>query len=289
MKKSTFFFAAIALLSSCKPANTAKKTISTSIQPIRYFVEQLAGADVAVTSLLSPGDNPHTYEPTPVQMAALSNSTLFFANGQLLFEEEFRNMLKSSNPTAKLIDCSNGIELLEGTCNDHDLHGDHGHANDPHYWVSPANAKKMVQTISAALIENGVAPADSVSARAQRLNSKLAALDSAYKIMVSNAKRYTFIVYHPTLDYIARAYGLTQLAIENNGKDPVMNELSKLISEAKAQGVKYVIVQKQFDQTNAKVISQETGGGVLYINPLGYDYFEESNTIVHQLNKVLND
>ena len=83
-----------------------------------------------------------------------------------------------------------------------------------------------------------------------------------------------FIIYHPALTYFAHEFGLTQLCIELDGKEPSPAQLATLIQTAREQQVQVVFIQQEFDQKNAELIAKETGCRLVRINPLAYDWKE---------------
>lgn len=192
--------------------------------PARSIVEGIVGDDFKIEVLVPPGASPETFEPTPRQFVELNKAQLIFNVGLIDFET---TLLGKVGDQAKVVNLSRGIDLIAGSCS-HGHHGhDHGHAHgvDPHVWTSP----KALQTMAAnayEAIRNAYPDSVKYEAGYNRLRSTLKELDirTAEKIARSGVKY--FIVYHPALTYYARDYGLRQVAIEADGKDPSAKQLT---------------------------------------------------------------
>ena len=87
------------------------------------------------------------------------------------------------------------------------------------------------------------------------------------------------MIYHPSLTYLAEEYGLNQMAIEENGKEPSAATLKNLIDKVSDSGAKVIFVQQEFDEKNAATIAKELGLKIVKINPLNYNWKEETINI----------
>ena len=101
--------------------------------------------------------------------------------------------------------------------------------------------------------------------------------------LLKSVKNKTFIIYHPALTYLASEYGLSQLCIEMDGKEPSPAQLKQLVEIAKEHQAKVVFIQQEFDQKNAELIAKETGCRLIPINPLAYDWNKEMIHIAKSL------
>ena len=95
--------------------------------------------------------------------------------------------------------------------------------------------------------------------------------------------RRTFIVFHPSYGYLARDYGLNQVAVEMHGKEPKPRDLQKLVHEAKEHQVKTVFVQPQFSRRSAESLSREIQAKIVSIDPLAFDFEKELLTFLNAL------
>ncbi len=139
---------------------------------------------------------------------------------------------------------------------------------DPHIWLSPS----LVKTQAAAIAEGlSTVDPDNAAAYAKNLagfHSELDSLDAEIRSLVQPHAHKSFMVYHPSWGYFAQAYGLKQIPIEAEGKEPGPRELQKLIAYGKEHGVAAIFVQKQFSGKSAKLIAAEIGAEVVELDPL---------------------
>lgn len=146
----------------------------------------------------------------------------------------------------------------------------HAHGIDPHIWTSPRALQRMAANAYEAI--HALWP-DSVkyTENHARLQEQLAALDArtAGKIAASGV-RY-FIIYHPALTYYARDYGLQQVAIEDDGKEPSARALARLIEQARRDSVRTIFYQSQFPASTVEVIARDIEAQSVAIDPLKED------------------
>ena len=256
--------------------------LTVTIEPQRYFLEQIVGDKFQVNTLVPPGSSPETYEPSPSAMIKLGNSRAYFKVGFLGYENVWTGKLAENNPDLKIVDCSVGIEPVYGGHGHHDHSheaADHSHnqtdAADPHVWSSAKNAVLFSQNMLNAVVELDVEHADLYRANFAKLTQKIAETDSALTRLLKDIPTRSFIVYHPALAYLARDYNLTQHSIEFEGKNPSPAQMKELVDLAKAENIKIVFVQQEFDIKNSEVIAREIGATSHTINPLAYEWDEE--------------
>jgi len=266
---------------------TTKVGIVVTILPQVEFVKNIGGEKVDITVMVPPGASPHTYEPTPSQMASLAEAELYAKVGSgVEFELVWMDKLIATNKKMLVIDCSQGIQLQEmATVDEHEHEGDeHEHgAMDPHIWMSPRNAQIMVQNIASGLIQ--IDPDNSAYYEQNRdaYLQKLAQLDQDIRDGLSGVKNRVFMVYHPAFGYFARDYDLTMLPIEAEGKEPTPAGLQHLIEQAKEHNIRVVFVAPQFNPQSAKVIADAIDGRVVLINPLARDFIENLRILMGEL------
>lgn len=281
MKKSLYLFIYIAvalMMLGCK--DTAKQqtdnTIYVSIAPIKPLVEAIVADGFDVKVLVPAGASPETYEPTPKQFIELNNARMVFSTGLLDFEKA---LLDKIYDQSRVVNLSHGITTIAGSCS-HTYHGKHCHHGiDPHIWCSPKSLQTMAQNISNALIAS---MPDSVvyKERYSVLNQRITDLDQRVNEMCQNASLPYFIIYHPALTYLARDYGLEQVAVENEGKETSAKRLSQIIDRARKDGVKRVFYQSEFPASSIEVVAQDIGAQAVEINPLAENVIENLEDIV---------
>jgi zinc transport system substrate-binding protein len=263
-------------LAACTPApaaNTGKLVITVSILPEKYFVERIGGDRVTVNVMVGPGDSPHTYEPKPAQMAALSQSALYFPIG-VEFEAAWLKRITDANPNLKIVDLSSGIEKLPMA--EHTPHEGEPHSADetldPHVWTSPRLVKGMAHTIYSELAVLDPANNTEYKSNLDAFLAEIDALEAELTAQLKGLAGRKFMVFHPAWAYLARDYGLQELAIEIGGTEPSASELAALIAEAKAEGIHTVFAQKEFSTRISEYIAREIGGQVVVVSPLDEDW-----------------
>jgi len=272
------FFGAQVSASAAEPLR-----VFVSVLPQKTFIEKVGGDRVRVEAMVQPGDSPHTYDPTPRQVAALSQADLYVAVGGT-FEDAWMGRIRGVNPRMQVLDTGEGIALrrlaAHKDADGHDVshrQDDHGHgqghgAGDPHLWTSPPLVKQMVTRIRDALSRLDSANAALYAANAAAFSDELDALDRDIRARLAGAAGSRFMVYHPAWGYFADTYGLIQIPIEREGKEPGPRALAALIDQARRDGVRVVFVQPQFSQKAAAQVAAAIGGRVEVLDNLAPDY-----------------
>ena len=238
-----------------------------SILPLRSLVQGIVGDDFDIEVLVPPGASPETFEPTPRQFVGLNKARMVFNVGLIDFETM---LLAKVEDQAKVVDLSRGIELITGTCS----HGSHGHTHtpgiDPHVWTAPRALQKMAENAYEAIRE---AYPDSVKYETnyRLLQQELKALDERTAARIAASDVEYFIIYHPALTYYARDYGLRQIAIEADGKEPSAKQLTQLIRQAREDGVRRILYQSQFPASAVEVIARDIDAEYAEVDPLRED------------------
>lgn len=281
-----FYILLSLLMLSCVPrreAGTGKPVLAVSIEPMRFFVEAIAGDGFQVVTMVPKGSNPETYEPVPSQLLGMERCEAYLGVGPIGFEKVWMERLQTVAPRMRVMDMSAGIHFF------HDVHaGTDGHIDErePHVWTSPRNARVMAGNICQAL--SSLYPADSADfhLRWQELDSLMADTDNQVAQMLAHeGTDSTFLIYHPTLSYFARDYGLRQLCVEEDGKEPSPAHLRHLVDECRRLGTRVVFLQQQFDTRHIEVIAAETGLRIVPVNPLSYDWRNEVLRVASALRK----
>jgi len=247
--------------------------VIVSILPQQTFVKTIGGDRVDVSLMVRPGDSPHTYEPKPSQMVAITKADLYFAI-DVEFEHVWLPKFTNSNTNLHIIDLSDGISKMHISS----AHEGHNHAHesdDPHIWTTPENVKIIAQNIYTALVKED---SNSTSYFKNNLDTFLASIDHTdtqiKKILSTLKENRTFMVFHPSWGYFAKAYNLRQIAVEVEGKSPKPRELVQLIKKAKAEKVKAIFTQPEFSDTSAKIIANELHIPVVKVSPMAKNWSE---------------
>lgn len=249
-------------------------SVAVSVVPQRYFVEKIGGDLVKVVIVVPEGASPATYEPKPSQMGELARCSLWFTVG-VPFERAQKNRMLSALPDLREIPTHKDVKLrpIDGHSHEgQDSHDDH--RNDPHIWLSPSAVMIQARTIAVALGELDQANSKRYMDNYADFVAELAELDSKLMKKLAPSKGRAFMVFHPSWGYFAHDYGLEQIAVEVEGKEPKPMELAKLVNRAKLLEIKTVFVQPQFSIAAAEAIARSIEGQVLPLNPLAEDWRE---------------
>ena len=271
----------IAMLTACGGNTDKERTISVSILPQRYFVERIAGGYVKVNVMIPPGANPAVSDLSTEQLKALHNSSVYFAVGYLPFELSNLYPFLETQKNMLLVKQSVGMDLEQGTCNHDHGHGhqhDHGSREgnfDPHVWMSPRYAEMMARTILDVLAAKFPDQRETFEKNYRQLRVEIDSIDQAARRIISEKENKTFLIYHPALTYFAKDYGMEQISIEDEGKEPNPSHLKAVIDTCRIKGIKIVFIQNQFDVANAKAVAKEIDGEVFTIDPLSPNWKAE--------------
>jgi len=272
-------------------------SVFVSIVPQKYFLQQIGKDLVTVSVLVEPGASPHTYEPKPRQMAALTNAHLYFAIG-VEFEKAWLRRLSAANPQMTIVHTDQNIRKIPMTAHDHhhsdsDHHHDHdGHhhdhgGHDPHIWLSPPLVAQQARTILMALQEADPVNRSEYEANYKRFLDKLYQLDAELRSIFAEKKDMQFMVFHPSWGYFAEAYNLRQVPVEVMGRDPKARELQKLIEHARDAGIRIVFVQPQFSTRSAETVASEINGEVVFADPLAADWSANLKKVAEKFEAAL--
>ena len=246
--------------SSPKPADDSR-VITVSIEPLRYFTEQIVGDSYEVVTMVPKGSSPETYEPTAKQMTKLTESILYIKVGNLGFERTWMPRLKANAPHTTIVDASEGIAA--------------GEDDDPHTWMSAKNALVIARNIYNAVKQINAKDSTVYKRRLDSLTNVINATDRYIREQTSKAQCKSFVIYHPALTYFASEYGLEQIAVEEHDREPSAADLQRIITTARQKGIKTMFIQKEFANRNVDIIADAIGATKVEINPLGYDWNRE--------------
>ncbi|MBI9078456.1 MAG: zinc ABC transporter substrate-binding protein [Pseudodesulfovibrio sp.] len=249
--------------------------VTVSIAPLKFFVERIGGERVDVTVMVPPGASPATYEPKSRQMAALTRSKLFLAIG-VPFERAWLPRMRDTNPGMDVVMVNSGIKPLYMASHHHEKVGHvvkkHEGIPDPHVWTSPASARIMARVILSALVQADPKGSSKYNENHGHLLAEIDALDSDLRRLLEDKRGTRFMVYHPAWGYFARDYGLVQMPVELEGKEPGPRELVQIIKMAKKNGIRVVFAQPQFSEKSARIVAGAIKGKVVLADPMAEDW-----------------
>lgn len=266
---------ALAML-SCnreKTGSTDSDTIYVTITPLRSIVEEITCGDFSVEVLVPKGASPETFEPTPRHLTLLNNAQLLFKVGLIDFEHSLTQNIGNST---KVIDLSQGITPMEGSCSHH--HCQHHHGIDPHIWTAPRSLRTMAQNIRNAVME--IYPDSTKYDRAaQQLIERIEMLDAHCAERIAAAEVKAMMIYHPAYTYYAQDYGIEQIAIEQDGKEPTPKQLIALLEDIKSKNISTIFYQPQYSEDKLRSIADQANVDIVVSDPLSEDIMAEIERI----------
>ncbi len=279
-------------------AGQDKLQVIVSIAPQKYFLERIGGDLVQTTVLLPAGASPHTFEPRPSQVRELGSADIYMTIG-VEYEKALLHRIESLHSDLEIAPVDHGIEKIAMTkscAHDHnhghnhgqDRRHNHGHNQDhkhhhhheheyngldPHVWLAPDTAMLIAENIFQSLA--GARPDKENYFRDNYLEfiEELKSLDQEIKTIFRDvAPESRFMVFHPAWGYFARAYGLVQVPVEVEGREPKPADLKELIDTAVAEDIRIVFVSPQFSKRSAETIAKAINGQTAVIDPLAEEW-----------------
>ena len=251
-----------------------KIDVFVSILPLKYLVEQVGGDFVDVSVMVTPGADPHTYEPKPKQMVSLSKATAYFTIG-ITFEDVWLPKFKAVNSKMVILHADENIEKIPMKTHLFYSRSDHDHGLlDPHVWTSPPLVKTICKNILNGLVKIDAARQSIYTANHGKFEKEINRIHGEMQSIFAGKKGLSFMVFHPAWGYFAETYGLNQIPIEIEGKKPKPAQLKRLIEYARTHGIKIIFIQPQVSDQNAKIIAKAIDGKVVIADPLAYDWIE---------------
>lgn len=254
----------------------AKLNVVVSIPPQMEFVKKIGGERIETSLMVEAGSSPHTYEPKPSQMKAIGRADLYLSIG-VEFEQTWLPKFKNQNSQLIIRDISQGIAKLPMEKEHHHEEASHEHHQnerlDPHVWVTPDNAKIIARNIYEAFVSLDANGTEYYHANLESYLKELNELQCHIKGLLDKVPpQSTFMVFHPSWGYFAKAYNLHQLAVEIEGKNPKPRQLIAIIKEAKEKKVQAIFTQPEFSDKAAQTIAKELGIEVIKTSALAEDW-----------------
>ena len=270
------FFTGFLLIFICfaQEASARPLRVFVSILPQKYFVEKIGGDLIDVAVMVEPGASPHTYEPKPQQMIALAKTNIYFAIG-VPFEASWLEKIAATNPNMLIVHTEAGIKKIpmKAQHQQPELEEDHHSIKDPHVWLSPPLVMILAGNMLQAFVKVDPDHLSVYEKNHDNFIRELVVLDAEIRgAFKGKGKDVEFMVFHPAWGYFAQAYGLQQVPIELEGKQPKAAELQSLIQYAKERGIKVIFAQPQFSWQAAQAIARSLQGQIVFVDPLAADW-----------------
>lgn len=268
------------------PAHTvpAALRVVVTIPPLAYIVDRIGGDRTSVLVMVPKGADPHAWEPRPRQMADLAKSNLYVTAGLGLETAWLARLTSGAGGIAVL----HAETVVAGSSAEGDSHGDghgnsaganargdqdHGHDSlvDPHFWTSPALVKAAAALVRDKLVTLDPAGAAAYRARYEVFAAELDRLDADLRVRFAGDRGRAFMVFHPSWGHFAAAYGLEQVAIEVEGKQPRPRDLARFVDIARERNIRVILVQPEHPERSARAVADAVHARLELVNPLAYD------------------
>lgn len=271
--------AALTGLSACdKEPEDGRLLVAVTLVPQKAFVEAVCGDLVQVAVTVPPGYSPGSYEPSPAEVVKLAKADVYFAI-ELPLEES------SVFPRLQGVPVVNLAARVREEYEDYNFPGTE--SRDHHIWLSIKRVIVMVEAIADKMEELDPHNAAVYRANADAYIAQLQALDVEAQTLLEDNQGDTFITFHPAYGYIAGDYGLTMLALEEEGKEAAPQHLQYAIDFAKAHGIRTVFSNAEADSPQADAFAEEIGGQKVLLAPLAEDYIDNYRSLIQKIDAAL--
>ncbi len=263
-------------LYACTPANRhgsppdGRLQVVATTSIVGDVVGNIGGEAIELVVLFPPGGDPHTFEPRPQDIAALSDAQVVFTSG-LGLEEALEGLLEA-NLNGILVEVSDGIDVIP--LQDKDEHEgalpEHG-AGDPHTWMDPNNVIVWAQNIAGALAEADPANREVYQTNAENYIAELRELDVWIRQQVEQVppEQRKLVSDHAVLGYFARQYGFEQVGLVvpalSSSAAPSAQELAELVDAIHAQDVQAILVGTTVNPALSEQVANDTGAELVFI------------------------
>ena len=252
-----FFILAISNI-SCSKNNIDKNSIYTSMDPIKFIIDNIKSDEINVGTIMKPGSDPHTFEISPKDISLILNSYAYLKIG-IPFEENIVDKINKQNKKFNIISIyENGN-------------------NDPHIWLSVkiinVLAENILNELTKLYPQNKSIFDDNYKIFIDKLNQ----IEKSIRFNIESSKIKSFLIIHPALTYFADDYGLTQIPIEEEGKVPTGSDLIELSKKIKEDKIRFIFSQPEFPSRQVSQFIKDNDLKEYNINFLDYNIF---NTLI---------
>jgi zinc transport system substrate-binding protein len=241
--------------------------VMVSLLPQVWLVQSIGGTRVSVAALVGPGESEETYSPTDAQVSAALRGKVFFRIGTSFEQAPWFRALSSAKQL-EVVDTRAGVELVAG---------------DPHVWLSPRRLAIQARTVASTLSRLDPAYREHYERGLHDVVRELEILDHELASMLAPYHGRAFFVFHPSWGTFAHDYGLRQIAIEIDGKEPTDRELTRLQALARAERIRAIFVQPQITGRSAEAVAAAVGAAVVRIDPLAPDVPDNLRRVARRL------
>ena len=266
--RATVVLASTLVLAACgaSGADDGRTSVVTAFHPLQFVADRVGGEHVAVTTLTSPGGEPHDLELTPKQVGSVQDADVVVlqAGFQTAVDDAVEQAGRDGSTT---VDAASLVELLD----EEDEHPDHDHGGvDPHLWLDPANMVAITEAVEDALAQADPARADAFRANADALVADLRALDEDFTEGLARCRVRDVVTSHAAFGYLADAYDLRQQPIAglDPGTEPSGADLARLADLVRDEGITTVFTERLVSPAIARTVAREAGVETATLDPV---------------------
>ena len=246
-------------------------SVMATFYPVYILAENvLQGVEGVTLSSMTPPSTGclHDYQLLTSDMRSLAKAQALLINGAGM--ESFLPDVQGQFPNLKIIDCSQGVELLEEAEEHGGTHSHDDEEYNAHIWLAPENAIRMVENLREGLSALLPEAAEQISANAEAYIARLTALDAELKEAIEALPRKQIVTFHEAFPYFAQAYGLEVAAVVALEPDEPISPrmLKQVIEKVKEAGNPPLFSEPQYENTALRTVALETGAPVYELDPL---------------------
>ena len=267
------------ITTSCTTSFKPKdQSIFVSIVPLKYIVEQIVAPGSSVEVLAPETASPESYEPTVRQIQALADARAYITTGLIDFEQILLEKIPEAAPKTPVCNVSQPLELL---------HIAQKHA---HIWLSPRRVAVIGKEVADFLGKLEPDSAAIYRQRAEIFAARIDTLDHRFQRVAQEAKRKQFAIGHTALTYFADDYGLQQIAVEADGKEPSAMNIKQLVDSLQKADIRTVFFQPQTSDAATRAIVRELPNGrAIEFDPLAAEWMDNMSRLADSLQVILNE
>jgi zinc transport system substrate-binding protein len=279
----TLIFSSLSLINPIGRAETSPIKVAVSIVPQEEWVKAVGGNRVEVQSLIPAGQSPHSYSPSTTDLTFVTGAVVWFQMGLIEFDIANNQALRDAGPGMQVVNLSAGLNLIPMTDNEHE----HG-ALDPHTWLSPTRAIRMVTQIATTLSNIDPTNTAEYMANAAAYIAQLTVLNATITDLMANVSNKHMLIFHPSYGYFAHDYGLQIIPLEEDGQDPSSAHYAEILKIVKEEEVGAIFIQAEISSSLAEAFAKDAGVEVVRLYPLSQDYLVNMNSTAHLIAQKLD-
>ena len=262
-----------------------RAAIAVSFEPQARMLREIAGDDFEIITLLPAGSDPETYQPSISTMKGLGKAEVFFTLDTDGFERSLTTSIANNFPSLKVVDCTEGVEKIIGTHGHHDRdsHDHDGEEFDPHMLASIKNSILIADNFTRYMMANHPEKADVYHKAGEKLKARMQAMDDSISKMNITGK--SFAIKHPSLSYFAKDYGLTQIALQADGKEASPLQLTKQMEQIKDSGTQVFIIEKEHASPGDKETASQLGLKIIEVSLNSSDWLSDLIKTANEINR----